>query len=211
MVGISGICDRAVGRFSAIHAVLWENGTVRNLGTLGGVAWNTPRAINQQGDVVGFSNVSASDGGSFNARAFLWTRSGGIQSLGTLPGDVYSQALGINAWRQVVGLSCSAGFASCRAFLWQSGVMTDLNTLVPAGYPDHLYTANDINDLGQVTGEAIQQGTGASVAFLASPLPWSGSAPLSARGPLTPEAALREGVRQALLTRLGLGQAELAR
>jgi probable HAF family extracellular repeat protein len=207
VVGISGSCDRAVGRFSARHAVLWENGTVRDLGTLGGVAWNTPMAINQQGDVAGFSNVSASDGGGFNARAFLWTRGGGIQDLGTLPGDALSQALGINERRQVVGISCSAGFASCRAFLWQDGVMTDLNALAERGSPHHLYTANDINDLGQITGEAIVRDTGASVAFTATPFLSSAEAAREAAAPGVP---LSEEARQALLPRLGLRHEDLS-
>src|SRR5262245_49309089 len=36
VVGISGRCDRARGRLSAVHAVIWENGAPRNLGDLGG-------------------------------------------------------------------------------------------------------------------------------------------------------------------------------
>lgn len=71
VVGISGICDQAAGRFSAIHNVLWQNGDPIEIGDLGGVAWNTPMAINQNGDVVGFANASAADGGNFNPRAFL--------------------------------------------------------------------------------------------------------------------------------------------
>ena len=35
IVGISGICDQAVGRHTAKHAVLWENGSVIDLGNLG--------------------------------------------------------------------------------------------------------------------------------------------------------------------------------
>jgi hypothetical protein len=50
VVGISGICDQAVGRFSAIHSVLWEHGLPIEIGDLGGVAWNTPMAINHFGD-----------------------------------------------------------------------------------------------------------------------------------------------------------------
>jgi probable HAF family extracellular repeat protein len=69
VIGISGICDRAVGRFSAIHAVLWEDGKPIDLGSLGGVAWNTPMSINQRGDVVGFANASAAAGGSFAVHA----------------------------------------------------------------------------------------------------------------------------------------------
>ncbi|MGH3039641.1 MAG: hypothetical protein ACRDLZ_09620, partial [Gaiellaceae bacterium] len=47
VVGISGICDQAAGRFSAIHSVLWDDGVPTDIGDLGGVAWNTPMAINK--------------------------------------------------------------------------------------------------------------------------------------------------------------------
>jgi probable HAF family extracellular repeat protein len=168
VVGISGNCDRAVGRFSAIHAVLWQDGQVIDLGSLGGVAWNTPMAINERGDVVGFSNVSAAAGGGFAAHAFLWTRRDGIRDLGTLPGDSTSQALGINARGEIVGTSCDADF-NCRAFLWRDGVMTDLNTLVTPDYEDTLTTANDINNAGRITGQAVEQETDTLLAFEARP------------------------------------------
>jgi probable HAF family extracellular repeat protein len=169
VVGISGSCDRAFGRFSARHSVLWENGVPINLGDLGGVAWNTPMAINRKGDIVGFANRSAADGGSFHPRAFLSTKPGRVIDLGALGDDPYSQALAINEDRQVVGVSYSEGFATCRAFIWEHGVMTDLNDLAP-DYSGQLCAANDINDVGQITGEVVQEGTGRSVAFLARPL-----------------------------------------
>jgi probable HAF family extracellular repeat protein len=165
-VGISGICDRAVGRFSAAHAVLWQDGTVTDIGNLGGVAWNTPTAINHQGQVVGFSDLPGDESGAPNFHAFLWTKSGGIQDLGTLPGDVYSLAFGINDRGQVVGQSIGAG--GSRAFLWQNGVMTDLNTLVPPGSL-YLVYANDINASGEIAGGAFDENTGESPAFLATP------------------------------------------
>jgi probable HAF family extracellular repeat protein len=208
IVGISGICDQAVGRFSARHAVLWDNGSVENIGDLGGVAWNTPMAINERGDVVGFSNVSAADGGAFNAHAFLWTNGASQPTdLGTLGQDVYSQALGINDLRQVVGLSCSAGFATCRAFIWEDGVMRNLNSFAP-GYPDYLSSADDINNQGKISGLAIEQGTQANVPFVATPEA-VGSA--RSRAGSAHEVALPAPVRQALLERLGIPRTDLAR
>lgn len=169
VVGISGICDQAVGRFSAISAVIWEGGVPTDIGNLGGVAWNTPMAINNHGTVVGFSNVSAADGGAFNEQAFIWTAEGGIENLGTLPGDTNSQALGVNDRGQVVGQSCGAD--GCRAFLWQDGVMTDLNTLVRNSYDDHLTFANDINDLGMITGGTDLADSDETRTFFAFPIP----------------------------------------
>ena len=203
VVGISGICDRAVGRFSAKHMVLWENDTVTDLGNLGGVAWNTPMSINQHGDVVGFANVpGGATPGSFRAHAFLWTRESGIQDLGTLPGHLFSQALGINAQRQVVGMSCSAGFAVCHAFLWQDGVMTDLNE-VASDYSGELLFANDINDLGQITGGAFDASTGESPAFHAVPVSEAAASTAYGKG-ARPAQALSVEVRQALLEPFGI-------
>jgi probable HAF family extracellular repeat protein len=175
VVGISGICDVAVGRFSAAHAVLWEDGVPTDIGDLGGVAWNTPMAINHRGEVVGFANVpGGEDPGDFHAHAFRWTEAGGIEDLGTLPGavsgdpdDAISQALGINGQGQVVGMSC--GVRGCRGFIWQDGVMTNLNSLLAPDYGGHLVYANDINDAGQITGQAIDPVTGDAVAFVATP------------------------------------------
>jgi probable HAF family extracellular repeat protein len=168
VVGISGICDRAVGRFSAIHDVLWQNGQPTDLGSLGGVAWNTPMAIDERGEVVGFANSSAAAGGHFAVHAFLWTRKDGIQDLGTLPGDATSQALGINDRGEIVGTSCDADF-NCRAVIWRDGQISDLNTLVAPGYLDTLITANDIDESGRITGQAFEFSSGALVAFSARP------------------------------------------
>jgi probable HAF family extracellular repeat protein len=169
VVGISGICDQAVGRLSAIHSVLWEHGRPIEIGDLGGVAWNTPMAINQRGDVVGFANASAADGSNFNPRAFLWIRGQGIRNLGAVPGDLTSQATGINEWRQIVGQSCDVN-DNCRGFLWRNGEMTDLNDLVVGDYDDLITTANDIDDFGRITGQAFDADTGQFFAFVAKPV-----------------------------------------
>jgi probable HAF family extracellular repeat protein len=72
------------------------------------------------------------------------------------------------------GHSCDATDTSCVAYLWENGVMTDLNTLIPPGFSLSLFFAADINDLGEIAGIAVDPIavdpiTGASPAFLAIP------------------------------------------
>jgi uncharacterized membrane protein len=81
VVGISGICDQAIGRYTAKHAVMWDHGVPINLGNFdGGVAWNTPTAINNRSQVVGFANLAGTQAGAFNPAAFLWNREKGMRS-----------------------------------------------------------------------------------------------------------------------------------
>jgi len=167
VVGISGDCDIAVGQLSARHSVLWENGVPTNIGDLGGDAWHTPMDIDDAGDVVGFSNPRGVVGINFAPHAFLWTKTTGIQDLGTLPGDANSQGLGVNSTHQVVGVSSGA---LNRAFLWENGVLQDLNGLVGAGFPDLLIVAQHINEDGVIVGRAVLHGTNMQVPFVATPV-----------------------------------------
>ena len=167
VVGISGACDVAVGEFSARHAVIWEDGRVRDIGNLGGVAWNTPMDINESGDIVGFADLPGDANGAYNAHAFLWTPNGGIRDLGTLPGDQTSEALAINERRQIVGYSC--GETACRAFLWQNGVMAQLDSLVKPKFADALPSAQDINAAGLITGRVTEHVSHRGLAFIARP------------------------------------------
>ena len=169
VVGISGICDQAVGRHTAKHAVLWSKGTVTDLGNLGAQWWNTPTSINQRGDIVGFAGDPAFPEGDI-LHAFIWTKSGGIRPLGALPGHVHSEAYGINQRRQVVGVSCDANFVDCRGFIWEDGVMKDLNDLKQPGYSARVEQAKDINAKGEITGRAIDPNTGVRTAVLAEPV-----------------------------------------
>lgn len=172
IVGISGICDQAVGRHTAKHAVLWENGGVTDLGNLGAQWWNTPTAINERGDVVGFAGDPAFVEGDI-LHAFVWTRHHRIQPLlplqGRNPEHVDSEAYGINEHGQVVGVSCDANFVDCRAVVWDhSDAPTDLNDLKAPGFPARLESAKDINDNGEITGRAIDANN-VRTAYLAVP------------------------------------------
>src|SRR5438105_1616779 len=174
IVGISGICDQAVGRHTAKHAVLWENGTVMDIYPDAPAPWwNTPTAINQHGDVVGFAGDPASVEGEI-LHAFIWTREDGIRALkplrGRTPQHVDSEAYGINEAGQVVGVSCAADQVDCRAVIWDhGGYPADLNDL-KGGYSAVLALAKDINDKGEITGRAVDPATGVLKAYLAVPV-----------------------------------------
>ncbi len=165
VVGISSpICGQLSMISSSQRVVLWQNGFVIDLGSLGGIANNLPFAINDRGEVAGVSDVA----GDIAQHAFLWTKDTGMQDLGTLPGDVVANALGLNNKGQVVGGSADANNNGA-AVLWEKGLITDLNTLVCQVSSLYLDYAGDINDNGEITGQAIDTNTGAIVGFLAVP------------------------------------------
>src|SRR4030095_3114686 len=86
LVGISGMCDQAVGRHTAKHAVLWDKGTVTDIYPNAPAPWwNTPTAINQHGDVVGFAGDPTDVDGNI-LHAFIWTKDNGIKVLKPLRG-----------------------------------------------------------------------------------------------------------------------------
>jgi probable HAF family extracellular repeat protein len=172
VVGISGLCSNAVGGASAKHALLWEkNGLPIDLGNIGGGAWNTPVSINNNGQVVGFANTSGDENAAFSPTAFSWTKETGMHALPLLPGDTNSIAYDINEKGEIVGQSAGAndGPLGARAFLYENGLMLDLNALIQPDSSLYLTSAQGINESGEIAGTALDTSTGAIVAFLAVP------------------------------------------
>jgi len=195
--GASGNCHKDSPE-EDFHALLWTHGTVIDLGNLGGTMNNLSQDINNQGQVVGFSNLP----GDTTTHAFFW-QNGVMTDLGTLPGDFSSFAAGINGKGQVVGTSLDSS-GNPRAFLRQGGVMTDLNTLIPAGSPLFLLAAFSINSRGEIVGDALQISTGEVHGYLATPSN-SQAASESAVSETShrPKVVLPENVRKMIRERLG--------
>jgi probable HAF family extracellular repeat protein len=147
-----------------VHAVLWENGVATDLKSLGGAFGNFADSINNQGHVVGYSDLA----GDTTFDGFFWTKETGMQDLKTLSGDIASVAVGINDSDEVVGVSLDPKF-NPRAFYWNNGTMTDLNTLLRSNPADlYLITACSINARGEIIGIAVD-GSQNSHGYLAVP------------------------------------------
>jgi probable HAF family extracellular repeat protein len=206
-VGGSGVC---IPISALAHAVLWQNGSVTNLGSLGGALNNTALAINNHGQVVGDSDLP----GDTTTHAFLWTKARGMRDLGTVSGDFASFPYAINSKGQVVGDSCDES-GNCRAFLWQDGVMTDLNTLIPPNSSLYLLVGNNINDEGEIAALAcvISNGacTGETRAVLVIPTHYGSHSETDSStervgGNLAPKITESESIRKWLQQRRGLGR-----
>src|SRR2546427_12787642 len=117
----------------AAHAFLWQNGTMADLGTLGGT-FSLANDINDRGQVVGESNTSS---GAY--RAFLW-QNGTMTDLGTLPGGTASSASGINDLGQIVGASLNESTAPLvvHAVLCQTSTLTGLRAITKRTRPTAL-------------------------------------------------------------------------
>ncbi len=171
VVGGSGTCTTFntiyLYNLVPVHALLWEKGKATDLGNLGGktgqAGGNIALDVNNQGQVVGNSDLP----GDTTFHAFLWTRRTGMQDLGTLSGDVASLSISINDASSVVGASLDANF-NLRAFLWEKGVMTDLNTLIVGNSPLYLLSGCSINSRGEITGLGLTS-TGEIHTYLATP------------------------------------------
>jgi probable HAF family extracellular repeat protein len=212
VVGISGLCSNAVGGASAEHALIWENGVPMNLGNIGGQAWNTPVAINNHGQVVGFANTSGDMNAALSPTAFIWTKANGMQPIAPVAGgtgDTNDIAFDLNENGQVVGQSFGPNGA--RAFLYEGGVATDLNSLVVEGDPNlDLVLPQGINDSGEISGTAVDSSTGLQVGFLAVPVfDGSGNTAAMSRKNLRPNISA-ESLQKHLtgFSRIALGTAQ---
>ena len=155
--GISG--NGLVSGFNSGEPFIWNpaTGQVTNLGGNGAEAFG----VNNSGQATGFDGLNGAD-----IQAFLYS-DGVLQDLGTLAGpSVGDQSYGnaINNAGVVVGQDTAVG-----AFVYSNGVMTNLNSLVPAGSGFTLNNAVAINNSGQILVQATNA-AGTEEAVLLNPV-----------------------------------------
>jgi len=132
------------------HAFVWNEKTgMLDIGKLSPIdASSYGMGINDLGQVVGSSRSVT---GGLGDRAFVWTAEDGMRDIGSLGGE--ADAYGINNSGIVVGASGTFAIGDnwkVHAFVWQNGVMTDLNVLLSSELSYKLTSAVGINDHGQI-------------------------------------------------------------
>ncbi|WP_158845781.1 hypothetical protein [Saccharothrix deserti] len=118
----------------------WEGDRVTVLSTSGGVA-NGPQAINERGDVVGWTTEF-----SGTRRATLWP-GGGKPVILDVPGP--AEAVAVNDRGDVIGWTSAGNPDAPRAFLWRDGKVSYLGSL---GGAHSLPVA--LNEKGTIVGES---------------------------------------------------------
>lgn len=149
---IVGASDYAeAGQCCFEHAYLYENGVMKDLGTLGGPI-SRAHGLNEMGDVTGMSYLTSN---LDVHHAFLYSN-GVMKDLGTVAPDSSSWANGINNQGQIVGwYNTGTG----RAFIYdkQHGIR-DLNRLVDPASGWFIHAGYTVNERGQIAALGCKDG-----------------------------------------------------
>ena len=145
--------DRGVVAGSAqspegVRAVLWQDGTIQDLGVPPGGDLSVAYSLNNRLEVIGITNVNGL------SRAFRW-RNGRMKLLRHLPQATSSSAQDINNWGAIVGgETMLTPVYRNTATLWFAGHVVELDSVVRSDDPlkpyVHLETASKINDRGDI-------------------------------------------------------------
>lgn len=130
------------------HPFLYNGGTLHDLGTLDERELNGAAAINNAGQIAGYSEGS---GGGMHA--FLY-ENGVMQDLGSFGGRDLDVG-GINAHGDFVGTADPLD-AFHIGYVSRNGVLVDLNTLIDPASGWVIERAININDHGQIVGIACR-------------------------------------------------------
>jgi probable HAF family extracellular repeat protein len=144
--------------FPTLDPFRWENGRMRDLGTLGGVVGGAG-GMNERGDVIGSSDLA----GDQSAHPFLWKDGRLIDLATSTKGGQPASATAITDSEEIIGSAAFSASIPSDAYLWKNGVAVDLGH--PSG--DCFSTALGINSRDQIVGDSSDCSSGnPSNAFL---------------------------------------------
>ncbi len=152
------------------HVFLWEEGVVTDLGLAPGTFSTSAKAINNVGQIATGGTFDKDHPKGFISGGFLW-EDGVWTFVGMLPGYDSMALKGLNDAGEAVGWSRaieSSGLPDT-GFIWQEGVMRNLNDLIAPDAGLWIKRAEAINQFGQITGHGIDQ-KGDIVAFVLTPI-----------------------------------------
>jgi uncharacterized membrane protein len=139
------------------HAFFWQNGVAQDIGTLGG-AGAAGTDINNQNQIIGYSDILYQGGPGPLSRAFLWQE--GRMTVLTMPTDVAFNPLLINDNGTIlVYTETRKGSYSYSDAVLANGSLTYLRA--PDG-AEGSFAARDINNRGQLVGFGGAGGGGIS-------------------------------------------------
>ncbi len=151
------------------HAFRWKKGRMSDLGVIPGGFTGKATAINDVGQIAVGGKFFPDHPRGFISGGFLWDN-GDWTNLGMLSGYDSMAVTDLNNAGQVVGwvraINSDGGFD--RPFIWQNGVMTDLDELIPPNLDIFIGKPASINEAGQIAGTAGFEGH--IVAVLLTPL-----------------------------------------
>jgi probable HAF family extracellular repeat protein len=150
------------------HAFRWQDGVMTDLGVLPGEQDSGASAVNSHGHVVGTSGRTDPETYEITSRSFLYA---GTTLIDLGVPSFRSSATDINDHGHVVGtMRAAGGFTFDHAYIYENGVVADLNTRIPAGSGLTLAFAYAINNAGQIVGLG-RDAAGNNRAFLLTPMP----------------------------------------
>ncbi len=135
-------------RHNALHACLWQKGTIHDLGTVPGDDKSVALGVNQKGQIAGWSGSRSE---RFGTHGFLW-QNGKLTALDGFVSGKLVIPWRINNEGHVVGSAETGVGDQTHAVLWQGTKPIDLGTL--PRFNDWSYNACGINDKGQIVGTA---------------------------------------------------------
>jgi probable HAF family extracellular repeat protein len=144
------------------RAFIWQDGAMKDLGTLGTGTDAIAQFINEDGQVVGWSYTGTGASGTCilpgptpvpSTHSFIWDENNGMRDLGTLPGSDCIVATGLNAEGVVVGNYITTQVLQ-RGFLWSAGSIQDLGGTIGGEQAG----AESVNGSGEVVGFATLAG-----------------------------------------------------